>query len=403
MKNIVINKDYKNPEDNDLEIIEKKGLGHPDSLADQLAKECSRVYSLFCLEKFGCILHHNFDKLYIGAGCFRYENKRVNMYQPIKVILNGRASNTMNGEKIDIESLLTPVIKKYLSSVLPRVDVEKELEININCTQNTKFKYWFSPRNIDDVPDSKELFANDTSLCISHYPMTFCERIAMEVSNFFWNSSEENEYPVPRFKDIGQDIKVMVFRIKNDIKVSIGVPVYYTEFQNEEEYLNIIKKYESKIKKEVLSTYSQEYYKITLEINTSENKKYHIYGLSKGSCIECGEEGVVGRGNNLFGLIPSFRAFSMESPFGKNERYHTGRVLSTLTGITVKKIYDELNIKCSMHCLTQNKDKLLEPNLLYISVNRNINKKETKRIEEIVKEEFNEETYLEKVLTKIIV
>ena len=162
MRNIIIKKDYIDPDNNNIEIIERKGLGHPDTLADKLAEECSRVYSQYCIDNFGCVLHHNFDKLYIGAGCFRYEDGKVNMYQPVKVFLNGRASNTMNGKKIDIESMLVPVIKKYVSSVLPRLDVEKELEIHINCTQNTKVHNWFTPESIEDVPDAKKVFANDT-------------------------------------------------------------------------------------------------------------------------------------------------------------------------------------------------------------------------------------------------
>ena len=65
---LTINKQYVNPEEKDFEIVERKGVGHPDTLADALAEEISRVYSKYCLEKFGAVLHHNIDKLYIGAG-----------------------------------------------------------------------------------------------------------------------------------------------------------------------------------------------------------------------------------------------------------------------------------------------------------------------------------------------
>lgn len=50
------------------EIVERKGLGHPDSLCDALAENLSIGLSRFYLERFGEILHHNVDKaLLLGA------------------------------------------------------------------------------------------------------------------------------------------------------------------------------------------------------------------------------------------------------------------------------------------------------------------------------------------------
>ena len=70
-------KDYKDPEDRNIEIVERKGIGHPDTLADKIAEECSRIYSLYCMEHFGCILHHNVDKVYIGGGLFLLEDGKI--------------------------------------------------------------------------------------------------------------------------------------------------------------------------------------------------------------------------------------------------------------------------------------------------------------------------------------
>jgi len=51
-----------------FEVVERKGLGHPDTLADGVAETISVVYSKFCLENFGVILHHNLDKIaFIGG------------------------------------------------------------------------------------------------------------------------------------------------------------------------------------------------------------------------------------------------------------------------------------------------------------------------------------------------
>jgi len=55
-------------EENDLEIVERKGLGHPDTICDSLAEEFSRELSKLYLERFGRILHHNVDKAILVGG-----------------------------------------------------------------------------------------------------------------------------------------------------------------------------------------------------------------------------------------------------------------------------------------------------------------------------------------------
>ena len=219
---LIIKNDYNDLENNNLEIVERKGIGHPDTLADKLAEECSRAYSKYCIDNYGCVLHHNIDKLYIGAGLFKYENNEIKKYQNIVVNLNGRVSNTMNGKMIDLEEIFVPVIKRYLKSVLPKLDVDNDLDININCTQNTKRDYWYSPRNLDDVPDSKSVTAGDTALCIAYGGLTLCESLSLDIERLFYTFNEYG-YMTPKYNDIGQDIKIMISRIE---KKSISLCVF---------------------------------------------------------------------------------------------------------------------------------------------------------------------------------
>jgi S-adenosylmethionine synthetase len=74
------------------EFVERKGSGHPDTLSDALAEQLSVDYSNYTLKKFGAVLHHNFDKVGLlgGASSVRFgEGKLIN---PIRVLINGRAS-----------------------------------------------------------------------------------------------------------------------------------------------------------------------------------------------------------------------------------------------------------------------------------------------------------------------
>ena len=51
-----------------IEIVERKGLGHPDTLSDRAAEEISIAFSKYYLEKFGRVLHHNVDKCLLVGG-----------------------------------------------------------------------------------------------------------------------------------------------------------------------------------------------------------------------------------------------------------------------------------------------------------------------------------------------
>ena len=388
-----IEKDYKDPEKNNIEIVERKGIGHPDTIADQLAFECSRVYSKYCMEHFGCILHHNIDKLYIGAGLFLLENNEIKRYNPIRVEINGRVSNTMNGERIDLEGLFVPVIKNYLKSIMPRLDCEKDLNIIVNCTQFSKRDFWYTPRNIYDIPDAKELFAADTSLCVLHGTKTFCENMAMELEQSFWKY-DENGFAHPVYNEVGQDIKVMVSRINDEVTATLCLPIYKDMYATKNEYDEIIKKHEQRLYDVASKIDNPNNYKYKIEINRLPNGEYRDYSLVLGSCIECGEEGLVGRGNNAQGLISTTREHTVEAPCGKNERYHTGRVLNFMGKNAVKRINDELGIKTSLYCLTRNRGSIYEPYLFYLSVDKIKNEEE---IRKIIEEEFNE-NFMDKIL-----
>jgi S-adenosylmethionine synthetase len=56
------------PKELDVEIAERKGSGHPDTLCDYVTEGISRALSEYYLSEFGCIMHHNVDKALLLGG-----------------------------------------------------------------------------------------------------------------------------------------------------------------------------------------------------------------------------------------------------------------------------------------------------------------------------------------------
>jgi len=390
MKNLIVTKDYKDPSLLPVEVVERKGVGHPDSLADALANEVSIAYSRYCLEHFGFILHHNVDKLYIGAGHYKNGFGYFDRLDPIRVCTNGRMSNSFGEELINIEKIQINAIKKYLYGVLPRLS-DDDLVIIPNATQHTKVSNWFTPISRSDVPDSIEPRANDTSFCVAHWPPTPVEMMVYRLERYFWE--EKNGLAIPKFPEIGQDIKVLAVRRGDYIEATLCVPTISTLTTSYNHYQQILNGYEIALT-EIASQIADEY---SLKVSVRINPNQHLYMLGIGSCIECGEEGMVGRGNYINGIISSHSVHTQESWAGKNPVYHTGRVMGYLTAKLARVISKALNVKCTVSVMTKCGDLLFPPHMIDVAVDcKSLN---TIKIQSLIDEHILSANYVEEILS----
>ena len=111
------------------DIVERKGIGHPDTLSDSLAEHLSNVYSKYTLEKFGAVLHHNFDKVGMMGGKAIVEFGYGKIIQPIRVLLNGRASSQFGDDKIDVKKLLIDATRNFFSERFPMINFDTDVKI----------------------------------------------------------------------------------------------------------------------------------------------------------------------------------------------------------------------------------------------------------------------------------
>ena len=68
-RNIKVEELFQTPiEKQRIELVERKGIGHPDSISDGLAEAVSRALCREYIDKCGAVLHHNTDETQIVAG-----------------------------------------------------------------------------------------------------------------------------------------------------------------------------------------------------------------------------------------------------------------------------------------------------------------------------------------------
>jgi S-adenosylmethionine synthetase len=350
----------------EIEIVERKGIGHPDTLADALAENLSVAYSNYTLQQFGVILHHNFDKLGILGGRTDVTYGYGKITSPIRVLLNGRASTSFSGIQVPVRDILEEETKRFFKEMFGElINLPQDIELHYNISTASgpgKIReskgsraYLFNPRSINEVRGYDQLVSNDTSVGCSYAPLSIFEQAIYHMEEYLNSQKLKDTFPW-----IGTDIKIMGVRIKNKKSITICVPQIARYVPSLSAY-----KENKEITKSLLKEYLQNIYPdndIELFINTRDNyEKQDIYLTAIGSSIESGDEGLVGRGNRINGLITPLRPMSIEGICGKNPVYYVGKIYNIVAFNIANHLYEETNQANEVFLVGQNGRDLLSP------------------------------------------
>jgi len=341
-----------------VEVVERKGIGHPDTLADALAERMSVEYSRHTRSRFGAVLHHNLDKLYLRGGLARTELGTFEMTEPVVLVVGGRVSTRFGDEAIDHRGLFEEVAKDYLSTVLPRFDNREWLQIEHFTTDRSRFDTWFHPRELADLPELNHPTASDTVAVTAWWPNTAAENLVLQVERHL-----NQEATGPRHPHLGHDIKVMACRRNGRVELTANVPVFPDAAPTAAAYDDIMEDLGAELL-EVANTAAGGALEVDLRLNTERNHPFapkRQYLLGTGTCLERGEEGFVGRGNGASGLIPIHRPKSVEATFGKHPTYHAGKVYTLYAEEIARRIHREHGVAATVTIVAANGEPLRDP------------------------------------------
>jgi S-adenosylmethionine synthetase len=323
-RNIRVEKITQTPiEKQEIEIVERKGVGHPDSMADGFAEAVSRALCNEYIRKCGTILHHNTDQVEVVAGRSNPEYKGGELISPIYVLLVGRATKEFKDIKIATDTTAVRAAKQYLKTTLP--DIDSEHDVIIDCKLGT------GSTDLQSVfKRGKAPMANDTSFGVGHAPFS-------EVEQLVYNT-ERNM--VLNFKKvlpaIGTDIKVMGMRKNEKITLTVACAMIGKYVDDQSHYFNIKEELRNKICDLALEYTDRE---VEVFVNTGDDEKTGcVYLTVTGTSAEMGDDGSVGRGNRCNGLITPNRPMSMEATSGKNPINHVGKLYNLLSNQIAKDI-----------------------------------------------------------------
>ncbi len=299
-----------------IELVERKGIGHPDSISDGLAEAVSRALCREYISKCGAVLHHNTDETQIVAGRSSPKFGGGEVLQPVYILLVGRATKEFEGVELATESVALQAARRYLKNTLVNIDLERD--VIMDCKLGTGSSDLRDVFQRDRVP-----VANDTSFGVGHAPFS-------ELENLVYNTERQLLTDMKsRMPAIGEDMKVMGLRDGDDITLTICSGMIGKYVDDIDSYINMTQ--EMKTYVEELSTRYTER-NVNVFINTADNLKAQCVFLTvTGTSAEMGDDGSVGRGNRCNGLITPNRPMSMEATSGKNPINHIGKIYNLLS------------------------------------------------------------------------
>ena len=318
--------------DHPVEVVERKGTGHPDFICDSIMEAISIALSREYMKTFGSILHHNIDKGLLAAGTTVKTFGGGKMIRPMELTIGDRATFAAAGRKVPVKEIAVESAKEWIRNNLRFIDPDVHV----------RYRVVLAPGS-DELTDifrrpGKFRRANDTSAAIGYFPLSPTETVVLELERYLNSRRFKEKYP-----ETGEDIKVMGLRRGKVLDLTVAMPLISSYVSSEKEYFAR----KDIVHKEMMSFLERydRFKRVEVHLNTLDEIGRGLGGIYLsllGTSAEDADSGQVGRGNRVNGLISMNRPMGTEAAAGKNPVSHVGKIYNVLAHSMARKVYDEV-------------------------------------------------------------
>ena len=298
---------HRSPYGPHVEFVERKGVGHPDTICDRLAEDLAQQLAAAYLKHTGQVQAFNVDKAVFAAGSVDIGFGGGVHTKPSKLVLVGKA-DFGSGYQPDPEALAVEYHAKLLE-LLPDAGPEA-FEVEVWLNQSSVDLQAVVTRSGAAAP-----LANDTSFAAVSLPRSPLEEMVHKVEGLLNSPEYRTEVP------IGRDIKVMGARNEDDARLTVAAPVMARAVQSRDEYNEVVAAVRATAVRLATDIFGDE---VEVDVNQADTEGSEYLTLT-GTSAEAGDDGQVGRGNRFGGLITPYRPMSLEAAAGKNPAAHVGK------------------------------------------------------------------------------
>ncbi|MBI3997725.1 MAG: methionine adenosyltransferase [Armatimonadetes bacterium] len=314
----------------EVEIVERKGVGHPDSICDAIMEQVSIKLSQEYRKQFHRILHHNIDKAFLVAGQAQVQLGGGRVTEPMRLIFGDRATAEYGGHHIPIDRIAIDTAKEWIRNNLRFVDPEVHVTYDVQIKPGAE--------ELRTSVEGETPLANDTSAAVGYAPLTPTEQVVLDVEQELNSREFKNVFP-----EVGEDIKVMGFRRGDELHLTTAVAFVDRFIDSEGTYFRRKAALEDAMRD--FLRLRRGFAKTHVYLNTLDRPGRGLGGMYlsvTGTSAEGGDSGQVGRGNKVNGVIALNRPMGTEAAAGKNPVSHVGKIYTILTHKAANRIYHEV-------------------------------------------------------------
>lgn len=307
--------------DQEFELAERKGTGHPDVLCDGIADRVSHEYVRWCIDHLGGVMHHNFDKVLLAAGQAEVRFGGGRIVHPIRILVGGRAAHDRFGQTIPVEDIVLDAATRHLAESMANLDPAR------HCTFQSLVRT-AEPRLIDLAHEG---LANDTISCCAVWPWTPLENTVFDTVRYL---KEDLAVTVP----VGEDVKVSAYRLRGEIHMIVAAPLLALKTRTLKEYMDYKHSATDHLVRHASNTAKAP---VHVTLNAADDiSAGKVYLTLTGTSGEMADDGSVGRGNRPSGLTAPLRP-STTPAAGKNPISHPGKLYNVMAQRIARSVVDE--------------------------------------------------------------
>ena len=317
-----------------VEIVERKGTGHPDYICDSVMDAISVALCKEYMKEVGTILHHNIDKGLLAAGQTEKSFGGGRVLRPMELIIGDRATYTLDKKEIPVEEIAVKSAKTWFKKNLRFVDPERDVAYRFVLAEGSQ--------ELTDIflRPGECRGANDTSAAVGYYPFSPTELIVRELESHVNSKAFKDRFP-----ETGEDVKVMGLRRGKTLDVTVAMPLLCQYISSEREYFERKKLIQQEMSQFVAATSISNFKETVVHFNALDEEGRGIGGVYLsllGTSAEDADSGQVGRGNRVNGLISMNRPMGTEAAAGKNPVSHVGKIYNVLAYKVAQAIYETI-------------------------------------------------------------
>ena len=325
-----------------IEIVERKGIGHPDSVADGVAETVSESLCAMYIKEVGHVLHHNTDQTEVVAGISAPKFGGGEIVKPVYILMDGRATTYIekDGKEVSlpVESTALKGVRKYLKKTYPYLDIDSDVILDT--------KLGMGSDDLTGVYKASNYLSNDTSFGVGFAPFSVTDELTFQTERYI-NGALKKKIP-----EAGQDVKVMCSRVGKDITMTIACAMVDRFIDDPTSYKSAVEDLTKSVQDfgaGIIDKYGDGE-NLVVDVNTGDDYERGVYYLTvTGLSQEMGDDGSGGRGNRCNGLITPFRPMSMEATSGKNPITHVGKIYNVLSTMIAKDVAKKVKADAEIH------------------------------------------------------